>query len=72
MLQIGLGHTQESHKPRLGADERSQPVLQEDDDAKTTIAKVVEAYGGRKALARKCGYLKYKPKGEWSRINSVK
>lgn len=64
LFQIGLGHPLESQKPRPGADERAQPVLQEDDDAKTIVAKAVKAYGGKKAFSRwNCGYVKYKPKG---------
>jgi hypothetical protein len=61
-----LSHWQDSQaspKLRPEPDERPQPVLQKDDDAKTIIAKVVKAYGGKKAFSRwNCGYLKYKIK----------
>jgi hypothetical protein len=64
MLLIRDGDPQEKQKKGPASKQTSEPVLRDQDDAKTIIAKAVKAHGGEKSFARwNCGYLKYKTKG---------
>src|SRR5262245_35455487 len=64
LLAAGDRHPHDSSRAGPEPTARADPVLHDDDEARTVIDKALHAHGGEKSFARwKCGYVKYRTKG---------